>query len=373
MRLGRILAWLRRLITPRAQDEDAALRERAIYALCLPMLVVYGLFFLFDATELIGGKGTWLYLLADLLGTLALVGVYVAARRGRVRTASIALAIVYLAVVAFYAVQEGYQSISSLLLLVATVGAGLSLGARGGFVVATASAVLYGLAALAQSQGWITPRYALSTVDNVLLFAILAYLIAGVVAVFERWVFRSLGEHEQALGHQVAALEAADREKADLLASLRQQLAELQASDAARDELSSTLRQIANPVIPILEEVVVVPITGELDAGRTERLLSDVLDEIERHGARLALLDVTGVPAMDERAAGGLLRIVDGAGLIGAECVLVGIRPEVAHTVLDLGIDLRALTSRRDLQSGVEYALARTGRMITTADRGTDA
>jgi anti-anti-sigma regulatory factor len=248
------------------------------------------------------------------------------------------------------------------------------LGVRGGFGVATASALLYGLAALAQSQGWITPLYTLSVLDNALLFAVLVYLLAGVVAIFERWVFRSLGEHEQTLARQVAALEAANGEKADLLASLSQQLeqqkellAELQASDAARDELSAALRQASSPVIPILDEVVVVPIAGDLDAERVDRLLSDVLDEIERHSARLALLDITGVPEVDEHAADGLLRIVDGAGLLGTECVLVGIRPEVAHAVLDLGIDLSTITSRRDLQSGVEYALARTGRTIITA------
>ena len=106
---------------------------------------------------------------------------------------------------------------------------------------------------------------------------------SGIVAWLRRWILPRAQD-------EIAALEAADREKTDLVASLRQQLrqqeellAELQASDAARDELSSTLRQIASPVLPILEEVVVVPITGELDTGRVEQLLSDVLAEIERH------------------------------------------------------------------------------------------
>jgi anti-anti-sigma regulatory factor len=369
-----IFAWLRQWITPRAQDESTALRERAVYALSAPMLILYGIFVVLDAGALALGGGAWQDLVADLLGGLALLGAYVLTRHGRVRAGGILLAFIYLAVVGFYTVREGYQSISSLLLLVAIVGAGLSLGARAGFVVATASAALYGIAALAQSQGWFSPAYALSAIDNALLFAVLVYLLAGVVAVFGQWVYRSLGEHEEVLRRQVEALEAADGEKAGLLDALREQLEQqenlltrLQASDEARDELSSALRQIASPVIPVLEHVVVVPVTGELDAGRVERLLEDVLDEVERHGARLALLDITGVPAVDEVAADGLLRVVDGVNLLGAECVLVGIRPEVAHAVLDLGIDLSEIISRRDLQSGIEYALARTGRHIVSA------
>jgi rsbT co-antagonist protein RsbR len=374
MNLGkRILAWLRQWITPRSTDRETALRERAMYALLVPMLVLWAIVALIDIVSLIVGEVDPAEMLVDTFSLVVLCLAYVITRRGRIRVGSIVLVLMYLSVIAFYTYREGYRG-DNTLLLIAIVAAGLTLGGGAGFVVATLSSILYGAAAIAESQGWFTPMYAMSPSDHALFFALFSYLLAGVIAVFGRWTYRGMREQTVALDRQVEALEVADREKEGLLSSLREQLeqqerllTELQAADAAQEALRSALREAANPVIPILEEVVVVTLAGDLDAARVQQLLRDVLDEVERHNARLALLDITGVPAMNEVAADGLLRIVDGVSLLGAECVLVGIRPDVAHAVLDLGIDLRTVTSRRDLQSGVEYALARTGRRIVAA------
>jgi anti-anti-sigma regulatory factor len=371
MNLGtRILAWLRQWITPRSADAETALRERAMYALLVPMLAIWAIVALIDIASFVAGEAGLIETLVDTISLIVLCIAYVLARRGRIRAGSVVLVLVYLSVIGFYTYREGYRG-DNTLLLIAIVAAGLTLGGRAGFVVATLSSILYGAAAIAEELGWFTPMYAMSPSDHALFFMLFAYLLAGVVAVFGGWTYRGMREQTAALDQQVEALEAADREKTGLLGTLREQLeqqeqllVDLQASDKARDELSSALRQIASPVVPILDRVVVVPVTGDLTAERIEQLLKDVLGEIERHSALLALLDITGVPAMDAAAADGLLRIVDGVSLLGAECVLVGIRPEVAHAVLDLGIDLSAITSRRDLQSGVEYALARTGRHI---------
>ena len=130
------------------------------------------------------------------------------------------------------------------------------------------------------------------------------------------------------------------------------------------------LLQISSPVLPILDEVVLVPITGELAPERMERLMRDVLTGMETHGARLAILDITGVPSVDQSIADVLLRMVDAIRLLGAECVLVGISPDVAHAMISLGISLSEITSKRDLQSGIEYAMAQSGRQIVAAQRG---
>lgn len=369
----RIRAWFRQWITPRSTDPETVLRERALYALLVPMLALWGIVTVIDVISLIAGEVDLAETVVDVVSLLVLCLAYAITRRGRIRAGSVVLVLMYLSVIAFYTYREGYRGDNSLL-LIAIVAAGLALGGGAGFVVATLSSILYGAAAIAEAEGWFTPMYVMSPSDHALFFALFAYLLAGVIAVFGRWTYQGVREQANALNRHVEELEAADKEKAGLLSSLQEQfdrqerlVGELQASDTAQEVLRTALREAANPVIPVLDQVVVVPISGDLDAVRVEQLLQHVLKEVERLNARLALLDITGVPAMNEVAADGLLRIVDGVGLLGSECVLVGIRPDVAHAVLDLGIDLGTITSRRDLQSGVEYALARTGRRIVTS------
>jgi rsbT co-antagonist protein RsbR len=113
---------------------------------------------------------------------------------------------------------------------------------------------------------------------------------------------------------------------------------------------------------------VVVPVTGDLQEQQLDDTLRHVLGEFERHSARLAIFDLTEVPGLDGYGADGLIRLVKGASLLGIECVLVGIRPAAAKAILDLGVDLSALTGKRDLQSAIEYALARTGRRIVAVE-----
>ena len=102
----------------------------------------------------------------------------------------------------------------------------------------------------------------------------------------------------------------------------------------------------------------------DFDAERAEQLLTDLLDGVQQFDARIVLLDITGVPVIDEAAAQGVAEIIAGARLVGAECVLVGVRPDIASKMIDLDLDLASLTSRVDMEAGIRYALQRLGRTL---------
>ena len=138
---------------------------------------------------------------------------------------------------------------------------------------------------------------------------------------------------------------------------LEQALAEVRAATEAREALAATVRNLSVPVVSILEHVVVLPLVGELDARRGQLLLERLLAGVGEQHARIAILDVTGVPFVDGEVIDWLIRASAAASLLGAQCVLVGISPEVAQALVASGANLDRLVTRADLRSGVEYAM----------------
>jgi anti-anti-sigma regulatory factor/HAMP domain-containing protein len=141
--------------------------------------------------------------------------------------------------------------------------------------------------------------------------------------------------------------------------TLEQTLAELRESIAAREQLSATIRELSSPVIPVLEGILVMPLIGVIDSERAALLLNSLLTAIEQRGARVVIMDVTGVPIIDTQVARSLLHAADAARLLGTQTVLVGLRPELAQTIVGLGLNLSNLITRADLQSGLIYAMSR--------------
>ena len=370
-----ISEWLSRWVAPRSRNEWEALRERVIYALNLPLIVLFLILTIIDGVTYLSGQGAFEDLIADLFALISMTAVYAITRRGWIRLGSISLLVIYLDIAIFYVLRQGFGSANAVLFIVAIIASGLALGANAGFVVATIATVVYALAAALQVRGWTIPGLIPPSFEEILVFAIFAYLGAGLIAVFGQSSKRSMRNYARALHQQWTALQASDHEKKLLLQSLHEQTneqrqlsARLQASNDEQDALRSTLQQAATPVIPVLEQVVIVPITSDLHQQPLDEMLQHVLDQFERHSAHLAIFDLTEMPGMDGYGADGLIRLVKGASLLGIECVLVGIRPAAAKALLDLGVDLSALTGKRDLQSAIEYALARTGRRIVAVD-----
>lgn len=123
----------------------------------------------------------------------------------------------------------------------------------------------------------------------------------------------------------------------------------------------SALRELSTPLIPILEGVVVMPLIGAIDSARAQQIMETLLVGIGEKRASIAILDITGVRVVDTQVANALIRTAQAAQLLGARVILTGITPEVAQTLVQLGIDLSSVMTRSTLQSGIAYALARRG------------
>lgn len=154
---------------------------------------------------------------------------------------------------------------------------------------------------------------------------------------------------------QIAAAEAARREAEEAHAQAAKQLAII----AAQQEI---IRELSIPVLPVSDRVLVMPLIGALDSGRLAQAQERALQALERERALYLILDVTGVPTVDSHVASGLIQIVRAARLLGAQAILVGIRPDVAQSLVALGIDLSAITTYATLQSGIHATLTETAR-----------
>lgn len=119
------------------------------------------------------------------------------------------------------------------------------------------------------------------------------------------------------------------------------------------------LAELSTPLIPINKEVLVMPLIGSLDQTRSANVIHTLLAGITRSRARVAILDITGVPGLDTRSADAILRAARAVRLLGAEVILTGIRPEVAQTLVTLGADLGGIVTRGTLEDGIAFAMNR--------------
>lgn len=145
---------------------------------------------------------------------------------------------------------------------------------------------------------------------------------------------------------------------------LRQAFQQLQQEAAVRENLLRTIREMSSPVIPVMEGILVMPIVGTLDSERARRVMEDLLAGIERGRARVVILDITGLAVMDTAVAHALIEAAQAARLLGAQPILVGIAPEVAETLVHLGVELRDLRTAATLQEGLQIGLGLLRRKV---------
>lgn len=120
---------------------------------------------------------------------------------------------------------------------------------------------------------------------------------------------------------------------------------------------AAALEELSTPLMPIGERVVVMPLIGAIDQARAERIMATLLHGVQQHHALTVIIDVTGVAMIDTYVANVLVQAAQGARLLGARVMLTGIGPEVAQTVVHLGVDLRGITMYATLQRAVAVAL----------------
>lgn len=156
----------------------------------------------------------------------------------------------------------------------------------------------------------------------------------------------TIEQNQNALRDQIASAEAAREQAEAAKADLATQLEIV----AAQREV---IREMSVPVLPVNRSTLVMPLIGALDSSRLQQVQSQALDAIERTNSRRLLLDVTGVPVIDTQVAHGLLDVVRAGHLLGAKVVLIGVRPEVAQTLVSLGIELSHIQVARDLEAAL--------------------
>lgn len=116
------------------------------------------------------------------------------------------------------------------------------------------------------------------------------------------------------------------------------------------------ITEISTPVIRVWDGILALPIIGTLDSARTQVVMENLLQEIVESGSSIAILDISGVPAVDSLVAQHLIKTVSATKLMGAECIISGIRPEIAQTVVHLGIDLSSIITKATLAAALKYA-----------------
>jgi rsbT co-antagonist protein RsbR len=125
------------------------------------------------------------------------------------------------------------------------------------------------------------------------------------------------------------------------------------------------LLELSTPVIKLFDGVLAVPMIGTLDSARTQVVMETLLQRIVETGSTLAIIDITGVPTVDTLVAQHLLKTVSAIRLMGAECIISGIRPQIAQTIVHLGIDLQGIASKASLADALELAMQQRGYTVT--------
>lgn len=131
--------------------------------------------------------------------------------------------------------------------------------------------------------------------------------------------------------------------------------------DHVESEYADTVRSLSTPVIQVWDDVLVMPLVGVLDSTRAQQMMEQLLERVVTLQARIVIVDITGVPTVDTAVAQHLIRTTKASRLVGATTVLVGISPQVAQTLVRLGVVLDNVDTFIDLRSGLEHALASLG------------
>ena len=124
------------------------------------------------------------------------------------------------------------------------------------------------------------------------------------------------------------------------------------------------LQELSAPLIPVFEGITVMPLIGTIDTERARQIMENLLDGVVKHRSEVVLIDITGVPVVDTMVAHHIIQAAEAVRLVGACCMLCGIRPEIAQTIVNLGINLDEIITKNTLKKGVEAALEITNRKI---------
>jgi rsbT co-antagonist protein RsbR len=142
-----------------------------------------------------------------------------------------------------------------------------------------------------------------------------------------------------------------------------------EAYQKTRDEVitrqQEEMLELSTPVVKLWDGILALPMIGTLDSSRTQIVMESLLQKIMETGSEIAIIDITGVPTVDTLVAQHLIKTVTAARLMGAECIISGIRPQIASTIVHLGVDLAGIATKATLADAFILALQRTGKSVS--------
>ena len=151
----------------------------------------------------------------------------------------------------------------------------------------------------------------------------------------------------------------------------------MKAYERSREEVinrqQAELLELSTPVIKLWEGVLALPLIGTLDSARTQIVMESLLQRIVATGSEIAIIDITGVPTVDTVVAQHLLKTVTAIRLMGADCIISGIRPQIAQTIVHLGVDLHGVITKANLADALAVAMKRSGFVVSSGAGATGA
>ncbi|MBF9264105.1 STAS domain-containing protein [Paracidovorax cattleyae] len=194
---------------------------------------------------------------------------------------------------------------------------------------------------------------------------------AGDTSLFVLALKKALFTQLQSISQDTTALQAALWNTTALVDRMAQHTVntfQLAREDIIRRQQEELL-ELSTPVVKLWEGVLAVPMIGTLDSNRTQVVMETLLQRIVDTGSDIAIIDITGVPTVDTLVAQHLLKTVAAIRLMGADCIVSGIRPQIAQTIVHLGIDLQGIHTRATLADALAFALQKSGWRIDRAER----
>lgn len=128
------------------------------------------------------------------------------------------------------------------------------------------------------------------------------------------------------------------------------------------------LEELSAPLIPVFDNISVMPLIGTIDTERAKSIMENLLEGVVKYRSQVVLIDITGVPVVDTMVAHYIIQATEAVRLVGAKCLIVGIRHEIAQTIVNLGINLNQVITKSSLQDGIMAALEMTNRKIVSTE-----
>ena len=363
------IAWL---LAVRSQDEDEQRRGSMVVVIALGLIVTSVLLFplTLQSTSPISGR--------IVLGASSLIelGVFFLARSGRVTLGAFTLILVIMVGTVGPMVTNHTVSFSIFYLALSLLIASLTLRPRQIWLVLLGNLLVVAVfVSTLPPAVWADQTSKAMLVGGVIFLGIVG-LISFLGASGMARVLRTVRQAQTQLEASAASLAQsnADLEQriAERTAALQTALLEVQtqAEDQARllaenEQQRTTIREMSVPVIPVSDTTMIVPLVGALDSGRLAQLCTQVLQAIERTITRYLILDITGVVIVDSQVAQGIILVMEAARLLGTEVILVGIRPEVAQAIVQLGLHLAGVRTFSTLQTALSSINSRHTDILT--------